>query len=83
MKNIFSIKTLLSVFYLPRSCIGWWNMGMDLTIHQNEIPNPRMTWLTFKEVIQNPMQDDPDVKGIGTKLLSSLERVGIGLGWAA
>jgi nitrate/nitrite transport system permease protein len=45
-----------------------------------EIPSPRMTWEVLKEVMQNPMQDDPDYKGIGTKLLSSLKRVGIGFG---
>ena len=41
---------------------------------------PEMTWVVFKEVMQNPMQDDPDYKGIGIKLLSSLKRVGIGFG---
>jgi nitrate/nitrite transport system permease protein len=46
----------------------------------NEIPSPLATWDVFKEVIQNPMQNDPDYKGIGTKLLSSLARVGIGFG---
>ena len=45
-----------------------------------EIPSPKMTWTVFKEVMQNPMQDDPDYKGIGTKLISSLTRVGIGFG---
>ena len=47
---------------------------------KNEIPSPRMTWAVFREVMQNPMQDDPDYKGIGIKLISSLKRVAIGFG---
>jgi nitrate/nitrite transport system permease protein len=81
MKNIFSIKTLLSVLYFAAGIAlvgGIWELIAHYT--KNEIPNPKMTWATFKEVIQNPMQNDPDVKGIGTKLLSSLKRVGIGFG---
>ena len=81
MKNIFSIKTLLSVVYFAAGIAlvgGIWELIAHYT--KNEIPTPKMTWETFKEVIQNPMQDDPDVKGIGTKLLSSLKRVGIGFG---
>ena len=81
MKNIFSIKTLLSVLYFVIGLAlvgGIWELISQYT--KNEIPNPRMTWLTFKEVMENPMQNEPDVKGIGTKLLSSLARVGIGFG---
>ena len=57
---------------------GIWELISYLT--KNEIPSPKMTWQVFKEVMQNPMQNDPDTKGIGTKLLSSLKRVGIGFG---
>jgi len=57
---------------------GIWELISYLTKH--EIPSPKMTWQVFKEVMQNPMQNDPDIKGIGTKLLSSLKRVGIGFG---
>jgi nitrate/nitrite transport system permease protein len=81
MKNIFSIKTLLSIgyFILGLALVGGiWELISHYT--KNEIPNPKMTWATFKEVIQNPMQNDPDIKGIGTKLLSSLKRVAIGFG---
>src|ERR1044072_5730106 len=49
-------------------------------ITKGEIPSPIATWDTFKEVMTNPFQNDPDYKGIGTKLLSSLARVGIGFG---
>ena len=81
MKNIFSIKTLLSVLYFAIGLAvlgGIWELISFYT--KNEIPSPKMTWLVLKEVMQNPMQDDPDVKGIGTKLVSSLLRVGIGFG---
>lgn len=81
MKNIFSIKTLSSIlFFLGGMALmgGIWELISWYTKY--EIPSPVMTWQVFKEVIQNPMQDDPDYKGIGTKLLSSLTRVGIGFG---
>ena len=80
IKNI-SIKALTSMLYF---IIG---MGLLLAlwyivskISKNEVPSPADTWLTFKEVMQNPMQNDPDITGIGTKLLSSLKRVGMGFG---
>lgn len=81
MKKIFTIKTLLSVVYFAAGLLlvgGIWELISLFT--KNEIPNPRMTWITFKEVMQNPMQNEPDIKGIGIKLLSSLQRVGIGFG---
>ena len=56
-------------------------MGTDCAgLTKNEVPSPAMTLEVLKEVMQNPFQDDPDYKGIGTKLLSSLGRVGIGFG---
>jgi nitrate/nitrite transport system permease protein len=55
-----------------------WELIAYLT--KNEIPSPAMTFEVFKEVMQHPFQDDPDIKGIGTKLFSSLSRVGIGFG---
>ncbi len=81
MKNIFSIKTLTSILYFLCGMAlmgGIWELVSHLTKH--EIPTPKETWVVFKEVIKNPMQDDPDYKGIGTKLISSLKRVGIGFG---
>ena len=81
MKNIFSLKVLWSALYFLAGIAlmgGIWELISNLT--KNEIPSPRNTWIVFKEVIQNPMQDDPDYKGIGVKLLSSLKRVGIGFG---
>lgn len=81
MKNTFSIKTLLSVFYFVLGLVmlgGIWQFISFYT--KNEIPSPQMTWLVLKEVMQDPMQNDPDIKGIGTKLFSSLLRVGIGFG---
>lgn len=79
MKNIFSIKTLTSILYFVAGLAllgGIWEWIAYLTKH--EIPTPLMTWNVFKEVMQNPMQNDPDTKGIGVKLLSSLARVGKG-----
>jgi len=84
MKNIFSLKTLWSFLYFVAGIAlmgGIWELISYLT--KNEIPSPRNTWLVFKEVLQNPMQDDPDYKGIGVKLLSSLKRVGIGFGFGS
>ena len=81
MKKILTLKMLLSVVYFAAGLAlvgGIWELISYYT--KNEIPNPRMTWITFKEVMQNPMQYEPDIKGIGTKLLSSLKRVAIGFG---
>ena len=81
MKNILTLKTFWSILYFAAGLAlvgGIWELTAALTKH--EIPTPRMTWETFKEVMQNPLQNDPDYKGIGIKLLSSLGRVGIGFG---
>ncbi|UEG50108.1 ABC transporter permease [Ferruginibacter lapsinanis] len=80
IKNI-SIKIALSVFYFVAGMgilVAIWAWISKST--KGEIPSPLATWDVFKEVIQNPMQNDPDITGIGTKLLSSLKRVGIGFG---
>lgn len=79
MKNIFSIKTLNSILYFLGGLAlmgAIWEWIAYITKH--EIPTPLMTWEVFKEVLQNPMQNEPDVKGIGTKLFSSLGRVATG-----
>lgn len=81
MKNIVSIKTLVSFLYFVAGLLligGIWELISATT--KNEIPSPRATWTVFKEVMQNPFQNDPDYKGIGTKLLSSLARVATGFG---
>jgi nitrate/nitrite transport system permease protein len=78
MKNILS-KYIAPPLYFAAGLVlmgGIWELISWYT--KKEIPSPAMTWDVFKEVIQNPMQDDPDYKGIGVKLLSSLKRVGIG-----
>jgi nitrate/nitrite transport system permease protein len=81
MKNLFSSKTGLSILYFLIGMFllgGVWQLISYLT--KNEVPTPAMTWEVFKEVIKDPWQNDPDTKGIGTKLLSSLGRVAIGFG---
>src|SRR5476651_1756894 len=81
MKDLFSVKTLWSIlyFFIGMALLGGiWQLISYLT--KNEVPTPMMTWEVFKEVIKDPFQNDPDTKGIGTKLLSSLGRVGIGFG---
>jgi nitrate/nitrite transport system permease protein len=81
MKDLFSKKTALSIFYFMASMFilgGIWAFVSKIT--KNEIPSPQATWVVFKEVMHQPFQNDPDYKGIGTKLLSSLGRVGIGFG---
>jgi nitrate/nitrite transport system permease protein len=80
-RKIFSLTTLWSVLYFFGGLAlmgGIWELIAHFT--KNEIPSPKATWMVFKEVMQNPMQNDPDTKGIGVKLLSSLQRVGIGFG---
>jgi nitrate/nitrite transport system permease protein len=74
MKNIFSLKTLWSALYFLAGIAlmgGIWELISNLT--KNEIPSPRNTWIVFKEVIQNPMQDDPDYKGIGVKAVELIK----------
>jgi nitrate/nitrite transport system permease protein len=81
MKNIFSLKALLSLLYFLGGMAlmgGIWELVAYLT--KNEIPTPASTWQVFKEVMQDPWQNDPDYKGIGIKLFSSLARVGMGFG---
>src|SRR4051812_35572185 len=76
-----AIKIGWSVVYFMAGMLlllGMWDMVSRFT--KNEVPSPLATWDVFKEVMHNPFQNDPDYKGIGTKLLSSLGRVGIGLG---
>jgi len=78
MKNKL-IQSLLSIGYFLAGMIilgGIWALVAKLT--KNEVPSPAMTLEVLKEVIKQPFQNDADVKGIGTKLLSSLGRVGIG-----
>src|SRR3982751_4423980 len=58
--------------------LGVWTLVARGT--KNEIPSPLATFKVFKEVMHDPMHNDPDSKGIGVKLLSSLGRVGIGFG---
>jgi len=77
----WGLKTLWSLLYFLGSLAlmgGIWELISGLT--KNEIPSPKDTWVVFKEVMHNPLQDDPDYKGIGIKLISSLKRVGIGFG---
>ncbi|WP_460694802.1 nitrate ABC transporter permease [Mucilaginibacter puniceus] len=81
MKNLFSVKTAYSILYF---CAGMFIMGgiwqgISL-LTKNEIPSPGDTWGVFKEVMDQPFLNDPDYKGIGIKLLSSLGRVAIGFG---
>lgn len=81
MKNTFSLTSLLSVLYFLGAMVlmgGIWELIAHLT--KNEIPSPAATWQVFKEVMQDPWQNDPDYKGIGVKLFSSLGRVAIGFG---
>ena len=60
---------------------GLWELISYFT--KNEIPSPQMTWQVFQEVLQNPMQNDPDTKGIAIKLFSSLGRVATGFAFGS
>jgi nitrate/nitrite transport system permease protein len=76
-----AIKIGWSVAYFVAGMLlllGMWDLVSRIT--KNEVPSPLATWDVFKEVMHNPFQNDPDYKGIGIKLLSSLGRVGIGFG---
>jgi nitrate/nitrite transport system permease protein len=80
MKRIVINKLTAFLYFLASIALllGIWALVSTST--KNEVPSPLMTWDVFKEVMQNPFQNDPDYKGIGTKLLSSLARVGVGFG---
>lgn len=80
IKNISTsaLKSLLYFGFAMGILLAIWFLMSKLT--NNEIPLPSDTLVTFKEVIQNPLQNDPDITGIGTKLLSSLSRVAVGFG---
>jgi nitrate/nitrite transport system permease protein len=80
MKRIVINKLTAFLYFLASIALllGIWALVSKST--KNEVPSPLMTWDVFKEVMQNPFQNDPDYKGIGTKLLSSLARVGVGFG---
>ena len=67
MKNIFSFKSLSSVLYFMAGLAlvgGIWELISHITKH--EIPTPHATWIVFKEVMQNPFQNDPDANPIDT-----------------
>ena len=84
MKSFFSISTLTSILYFLAGLAlmgGLWELISYFT--KNEIPSPKMTWQVFQEVLQNPMQNDPDTKGIGIKLFSSLGRVATGFAFGS
>lgn len=79
MTKIISTKTLQSaLFFMAGIALmgGIWELISAISKH--EIPTPVATWEVFKEVMHDPMQNDPDTKGIAIKLFSSLVRVGIG-----
>jgi nitrate/nitrite transport system permease protein len=62
--------------------IAWLNRNPEATdlANQYPLPTPLMTLDVLKEIFNQPFQNDPDVKGIGIKLLGSLMRVLIGFG---
>lgn len=81
MKKIISLQTLYAMLYFVLGMgllLAAWAWVSHIT--KNEVPSPILTWKVFQEVMQSPFQNDADIKGIGTKLLSSLGRVGIGFG---
>lgn len=82
MTHLFKLKkSALGLLYFVAGMVilgGMWQLISYLS--KNQVPTPQLTWNVFKEVVQNPFQNDPDYKGIGTKLLSSLARVAIGFG---
>jgi len=83
MKRIVINKLTTFLYFLASIALllGIWALVAKST--KNEVPSPLMTWDVFKEVMQNPFQNDPDYKGIGIKLLSSLARVAVGFGFGS
>lgn len=75
---IGSLALLLGVWTL----ISWLNRNPEATdlVEKYPLPTPLMTFDVLKEIFTQPFQNDPDVKGIGTKLIGSLTRVAIGFG---
>jgi nitrate/nitrite transport system permease protein len=73
-----SLALLLGVWTL----ISWLYRNPEATdlVEKYPLPTPLMTFDVLKEIFTQPFQNDPDVKGIGTKLIGSLTRVAIGFG---
>lgn len=82
MKNLFSLKTLISTAYFIGSMIIlliFWSLVSIVT--DNEIPGPIPTWQVFFEMLKDPFYDfGPNDKGIGIQLWSSIKRVALGFG---
>jgi nitrate/nitrite transport system permease protein len=82
MKNIFSLKTLISFAYFLGSMVILlilWSLVSVFT--KGEIPGPAATWVVFLEMLSDPFYDyGPNDKGIGIQLWSSIKRVMIGFG---
>ena len=84
-------KTLISLLYFIGSVllllgvwtlIAWLNRKPEASdlVEKYPLPTPLMTFDVLQEIFTQPFQNDPDVKGIGTKLFGSLMRVLIGFG---
>ncbi|MDJ1500750.1 ABC transporter permease [Xanthocytophaga agilis] len=91
MTKLFSLRIWMPVLYFVGSIllllgiwtlIAWCNRNPEATdlVERYPLPTPLMTLDVLSEIFANPFQNDPDVKGIGTKLIGSLMRVGIGFG---
>ena len=78
MKNTVNTILLPVAYFVAGMSILLLGWTIVSSVTHNEVPSPSDTWIVFKEVFQSPFQNDADTKGIGTKLLSSLGRVGIG-----
>ncbi len=78
MKNTVNTILLPVAYFVAGMSILLFGWTIVSAVTHNEVPSPSDTWIVFKEVFQSPFKNDADTKGIGTKLLSSLGRVGIG-----
>ena len=72
--------------------IGWALVGLGVLVGAwalvsasvDALPSPAKTWSTLAKLVSDPFYDNgPNDKGIGLQLLSSLQRVGTGFGFAA
>ena len=84
-QNAAAMRALLGVILPPVMglllLIGIWHLA---TMNGGSIPSPAKTWEAAAKLFADPFyRNGPNDQGIGWNILSSLERVAIGFGFAA
>jgi nitrate/nitrite transport system permease protein len=75
------LKAIIPPFFGIALLIGIWAL---VAIKSGNIPGPDKTWAAAAKLFADPFyRNGPNDQGIGWNVLSSLQRVGIGFGFAA